>query len=114
MGYPSFIAATVMGIIAFTQIGSTMFWGFISERVEIRKATMLMFLIQATGIGIAIATGQLVPIYSWFFVYGMGRGGRLVLQGMIWATYYGPTSLGMARGLGMLMTLTFAYGCPPS
>ena len=113
MGYPSFIAATVMGIIAFTQLGSTMFWGFISERVEIRKATMLMFLIQATGIGIAIATGQLVPIYAGFFLYGIGLGGSLVLQEMIWATYYGRASLGMVRGLGMLITLTFGAGGAP-
>jgi MFS family permease len=89
IGYPSFIAATVMSIIAFTQLGSTMFWGFISERVEIRKATTLMFLIQAAGIGVAVAGTQLLSIYVGFFLYGIGLGGSLVLQEMIWATYYG-------------------------
>src|SRR5205823_1239257 len=52
----------------------------------------------ATGIGIAIATGQLMPIYAGFFLYGIGLGGSLVLQEMIWATYYGRASLGMVRG----------------
>jgi MFS family permease len=114
IGYPSFIAATVMSIIAFTQLGSTMFWGFISERVEIRKATMLMFLIQAAGIGIAVAGGPLLSIiYVGFFLYGIGLGGSLVLQEMTWATYYGRASLGAVRGLGMLITLAFGAGGAP-
>jgi MFS family permease len=113
IGYPSIIAATVMSIIAFTQLGSTLFWGFISERVEIRKATTLMFLIQATGIATAVATTDLLPLYTGFFIYGVGLGGSLVLQEVIWATYYGRASLGTVRGLGMLITLGFgAAGAP--
>jgi MFS family permease len=113
IGYPSFIAATVLSIIAFTQLGSTMFWGFISERVEIRKVTMLMFLIQAIGVGVAVATKRLLPIYAGFFIYGVGLGGSLVLQEVLWATYYRRASLGTVRGLGMLITLTFgAVGAP--
>ena len=113
IGYPSFIAATVLSVIAFTQLGSTLFWGFISERMEIRHATMLMFLIQAAGIGTALATAALAPIYTGFFLYGIGLGGSLVLQEMMWATYYGRGSLGMVRGLAMLITLSFgAAGAP--
>ena len=113
LGYPSMIAATVLSIIAFTQLGSTLLWGFISERVEIRKATTMMFLIQAVGIGIAVAAGELLSIYAGFFVYGVGLGGSLVLQEVIWATYYGRVSLGTVRGLGMLITLAFGAGGAP-
>jgi MFS family permease len=113
IGYPSFIAATVLSIIAFTQLGSTMFWGVISERVEIRKATVLMFLIQAAGIGIAVSTKALLAIYAGFFIYGVGLGGSLVLQEVIWANYYSRASLGVVRGLGMLITLAFGAGGAP-
>jgi MFS family permease len=113
IGYPSMIAVTVMSIIAFTQLASTLFWGFLSERVEIRKATMLMFLIQATGVGTAVATNALTAIYLGFFIYGIGLGGSLVLQEVTWATYYGTRSLGTVRGLGMLITLTFGAGGAP-
>jgi MFS family permease len=113
IGYPSFIAATVMSIIAFTQLGSTLVWGFLSERWEIRKTTMLMFMIQAVGLGLAISTRALSPIYIGFFFYGVGLGGSLVLQEVIWATYYGRLSLGTVRGLAMLITLAFgAAGAP--
>jgi len=113
MGYPTFIAATVMSLIAFTQLGSTLVWGFLSERWEIRKTTMLMFIIQAAGLGLAISTHALVSIYMGFLFYGVGLGGSLVLQEVIWATYYGRLSLGTVRGLAMLITLGFgAAGAP--
>lgn len=113
MGYPTFVAATVMSLIAFTQLGSTLVWGFLSERWEIRKTTMLMFIIQAAGLGLAISTRALVSIYMGFFFYGVGLGGSLVLQEVIWATYYGRLSLGTVRGMSMLITLGFgAAGAP--
>jgi cyanate permease len=113
IGYPSFIAATVMSIIAFTQLGSTLLWGFVSERVEARKATMLMFVIQAVGLAIAISTEALPPIYAGFCLYGVGLGGSLVLQELIWANYYGRVSLGAVRGLAVLITFAFgAAGAP--
>jgi MFS family permease len=113
IGYSSFTAATVMSIIAFTQLGSTLFWGFVSERVESRKAAMLMFLIQGTGLAIAIATDRLPSIYAGFFLYGVGLGGSIVLQEVIWANYYGRVSLGTVRGLAVLITFGFgALGAP--
>jgi cyanate permease len=72
-----------------------------------------MFLIQGMGIGIAVLTKELMLIYAGFLVYGVGLGGSLVLQEIMWATYYGRASLGVVRGLGMLITLTFgAAGAP--
>jgi MFS family permease len=113
IGYPTFIAATVMSIIALTQLGSTLIWGLLSERWEIRKTTTLMFLVQAGGLGLAISTRALLPIYTGFFFYGAGLGGSVVLQEVIWATYYGRLSLGTVRGLAMLITLAFgAAGAP--
>ncbi|MFQ5902514.1 MAG: MFS transporter, partial [Candidatus Binatia bacterium] len=113
MGYPTIVAATVMSVIAFTQLGSTLFWGFLSERIDIRRATMLKFLLQAIGLSLAITTTQLAPIYVGFFVYGIGLGGSQVLQEVIWANYFGRISLGTVRGLGLLITNIFAAVGPP-
>jgi MFS family permease len=113
IGYPTFIAATVMSIIAFTQLGSTVIWGLLSERWEIRKMTALMFMVQAAGLGLAISTRALFPIYIGFLFYGIGLGGSLVLQEVIWANYYGRLSLGTVRGIALLVTLVFgAAGAP--
>jgi sugar phosphate permease len=113
VGYPAMISATVMSIIATTQLGSTLLWGLLSERMNINKVTMIMFLVQGVGLIIAISTSELAPIYMGFFIYGAGLGGSQVLQELIWAHYYGRVSLGTVRGLGMFISHTIgAAGAP--
>ncbi|MEE9569553.1 MAG: MFS transporter [Candidatus Binatia bacterium] len=113
IGFTTIVAATVMSVIAFSQLGSTLIWGFISERVDVRKATMAKFLIQAAGLALAIASIRLPFIYAGFFLYGIGLGGSQVLQEVIWASYFGRLSLGTVRGLSLPVTLTFAAVGPP-
>jgi MFS family permease len=104
IGFEPIVAATVMSIIAIAQLGSTLVWGIIGERIEIRKSSMIMFLMQAIGLATALAANQLPAIYLGFCLYGIGLGGSWILQELIWATYYGRVSLGMVRGLGVLVT----------
>jgi MFS family permease len=113
IGYPPMMAATFMSTIALTQLGSTLFWGFLAERIDIRKATMGQFLIQALGLVLAIASRDLFAVYAGFFFYGIGLGGSFVLREVIWANYFGRLSLGTVRGLGILLTHVFAaVGAP--
>ena len=113
IGYSAMISATVMSIIATTQLGSTLVWGLLSERMPINKVTMIMFLVQGLGLVIAISTVELAFIYVGFFVYGAGLGGSQVLQELIWAHYYGRVSLGTVRGLGIFISHTIGAGGAP-
>jgi len=113
IGFSPLVAATVLSIIASTQLGSTMVWGVISERMDIRYSSSIMFLVQSAGLALVLATSQVVPVYIGFFLYGIGLGGGWVLQELIWATNFGRISLGMVRGLGILVTHAFgAAGAP--
>jgi cyanate permease len=113
IGFDAMIAATTLTIIALTQLGSTLIWGFISERMNIRHSSLLMFVLQAAGLALAITTAGLLGLYLGFFLYGIGLGGSFVLQELIWASYFGRLSLGTVRGLGILVTYAFgAAGAP--
>ncbi|HXG50554.1 MAG TPA: MFS transporter [candidate division Zixibacteria bacterium] len=113
IGHSAVTAATALSLIASTQLASTLAWGFLSERMEIRRCIMVMFFVQAAGLGGAIATARVEAIYAGFFFYGIGLGGSWVLQELIWAAYYGRRSLGLVRGLGMSVTNGFgAAGAP--
>lgn len=113
VGFSNIVAATVLSIIASTQLGSTLVWGVISERMEIRRSSALMFVIQAAGLGMVLALNQIAPLYIGFLLYGVGLGGGWVLQELVWASYFGRVSLGMVRGLGILVTHAFgAAGAP--
>lgn len=113
IGFSTLVGATVLSIIASTQLGSTLVWGFLSERLQIRYSSMLMFFIQAAGLALAIATREVTLLYLGFLLYGIGMGGGWVLQELVWANYFGRLSLGMVRGLGILVTHAFgAAGAP--
>jgi cyanate permease len=113
LGYPPITAAAMMSTIAFTQLGSTLFWGLLAERIDIRKAAMGQFLTLTLGLTIAVTSPQLRFVYAGFFLYGIGLGGSFVLREVVWANYFGRLSLGTVRGMGMLLTQIFsASGAP--
>jgi len=107
------VAASVLSTLAFTQIVFPLIWGFIAERVEIRFALFLKFLIQAFGLLLAVTSVGLFPLYFGFFLYGIGISGGMVLPDLLWAHYFGRLSLGSIRGLGLLMVQSISAVGPP-
>ena len=112
-GHPSMVAALVMSIIAVMQFSTPMGWGLLAERVNVARLIMAKFMIQAVGILLALSDPGLVSLYTGFFLYGIGMGGTAILAEMIWANYFGRTSLGKIRGMGSLVTSAFSAGGPP-
>lgn len=113
LGHSAVVAASVMGVIASMQLASPLAWGFLAERIDVRYAAMLRFVIQAVGLGLAIATGNLICLYAGFFLYGIGLGGNMVLPDILWANYYGRRSLGRIRGMGLFISHMLAAAGPP-
>jgi MFS family permease len=113
LGHSPVIAATVMSVIASMQLASPLAWGLLAERMDVRIAAVLRFVIQALGLGLAISTGNLFCLYAGFFLYGIGLGGNMVLPEILWANYFGRKSLGKVRGLGLLLSQGLAAVGPP-
>ena len=112
-GHTTMVAAFVMSIIAIMQFSTPMGWGLLSERTNVARLIMAKFLVQAVGILLALSNPGLVSLYAGFFLYGIGMGGTAILAEMIWANYFGRTSLGKIRGMGSLITSTFSACGPP-
>jgi MFS family permease len=112
-GHPAMVAALVMSIIAVMQFSTPMGWGLLAERINIPRLIMAKFLVQAVGILLALSDPGLVSLYAGFFLYGIGMGGTAILAELIWANYFGRTSLGKIRGMGSLITSAFSAGGPP-
>ncbi len=113
LGHPPVVAATVMSVIASMQLFSPLAWGLLAERMDVRVAATLRFVIQAIGLGLATLTGNLFCLYAGFFLYGIGLGGNMVLPEILWANYFGRRSLGRVRGLGLLISQVMAALGPP-
>jgi MFS transporter, OFA family, oxalate/formate antiporter len=113
IGYSPLIAASFMSTIALTQLGSTLVWGVFADRFDIRKVSCIQFLIQGIGLIMAISSRQIHFTYVGFFLYGTGLAGSFVLREVIWANFFGRTSLGTVRGLSLFFShLCAASGAP--
>ncbi len=113
LGYSTVRAASVMTVIAGTQVASGLLWGFVSERVSVRKITSLLFLMEAAGLAVAVTAESLWSLYLGFFLYGAGLGGVQILEEIMWANYFGRISLGTVRGASLQIVLMFGLCGPP-
>jgi MFS family permease len=113
IGYSPLIAASFMSTIALTQLGSTLVWGVLADRFDVRKVSCIQFLIQGVGLVVAISSLDIRLVYLGFFLYGTGLAGSFVLREVIWANFFGRASLGKVRGLSLFFSHLFAASGAP-
>src|SRR5438132_1295433 len=113
IGYSPLIAASFMSTIALTQLGSTLVWGVLADRFDIRKVSCVQFMIQGVGLVVAISSADILLVYAGFFLYGTGLAGSFVLREVIWANFFGRVSLGTVRGLSLFFSNLFAASGAP-
>jgi MFS family permease len=113
IGYSPLVAASFMSTIALTQLGSTLIWGMLADRFDVRKVSSVQFLIQGVGLVTAISSADILLVYAGFFLYGTGLAGSFVLREVIWANFFGRASLGTVRGLSLFFSHLFAASGAP-
>jgi len=113
IGYSPIVAASFMSTIAVTQLGSTLIWGILADKFDIRKVSCIQFLIQGIGLITVITSPRIEITYIGFFLYGTGLAGSFVLREVIWANFFGRNSLGTVRGLSMFFSHLFAASGAP-
>jgi OFA family oxalate/formate antiporter-like MFS transporter len=113
IGYSPLIAASFMSTIALTQLASTLVWGTVADKFDIRKVSFIQFAVQGTGLVLMISSADIRLVYGGFFLYGTGLAGSFVLREVIWANFFGRTSLGTVRGLSLFFSHLFAASGAP-
>jgi MFS family permease len=112
-GFSPLIGASFMSTIAVTQLVSTLVWGMLADRYDVRKVSCVQFFIQGVGLVIITASADIGLVYLGFFFYGTGLAGSFVLREMIWANFFGRASLGTVRGLSLFFSHLFAASGAP-
>lgn len=90
-------------------------WGSLMDYVSPKLLAALSFLVAAAGMVVIVfaARDQATLILAVGFVFvGIGLGGQIPIQEMIWASYFGRRYLGSVRSAAMPMTLFFGAGGP--
>ena len=75
-------------------------WGVVTDRVPIRYAYSLMFLIQAVSTLYLMLVGGTLGIFLAAALFGVVSSASNVIPSVMYANYFGRSSLGRIRGVG--------------
>jgi MFS family permease len=107
VGYSRFVASSMISIASVPAFLSKPFWGVLIDRYNPRKLAALGAVV--TGVSVVIIVFSVdrqidLLVYAGFLFMGIGWGGLLPLQEVIWASFFGRRYLGSVRSTAMLFT----------
>ena len=107
--------ALVATVVTFRSVVMTLVlpaWGFIGERAHLPWVRVSPFLLQGLASFLFLLAKD--PIFLWLAVitYGVGFGGVMVVQEVLWANYFGRLSLGLVRSTGFPIAFAFSAAGP--
>ncbi|MBX3705292.1 MAG: MFS transporter [Pseudomonadales bacterium] len=114
-GYSRTTAAFMIAIASIPALVSKPLWGYLIDRMNPKPLAAMSAL--CTGIAMAMIVFSVQARaefweYVAFFVLGLGWGGMIPLQEVIWASYFGRRHLGAVRSAALPFTLILGAGGP--
>lgn len=108
-------AAMAITVASIPAMLSKPIWGYFIDRLPAKPLAALGA--GSTGVALllivwSVASGSLVAVYGAFFLLGVGWGGMIPLQEVIWGAYFGRRYLGAVRSAGMPIALLLSAGAP--
>ncbi|HAR30849.1 MAG TPA: hypothetical protein DCR65_04950 [Gammaproteobacteria bacterium] len=108
-------ASLAVAVASVPALISKPVWGYFIDRVDAKPLAALGAAVTGgalLAIVAAVETHVLVVIYGGFVLLGLGWGGMIPLQEVIWGTYFGRRHLGAVRSAGLPITLLFSAAAP--
>lgn len=90
----AFILGLTIGVSTFARFG----FGLLADRVNIRTATVLDYLLIAAGISLLLVAKSLWMLYLFAAVMGLGVGGIVVLMTLMTREWFGSAAYGEIFG----------------
>lgn len=106
-GYSRLIASSMISLASVPAFLSKPLWGVMIDRYSPRKLASLGAAVTGAAvmfIVFSIANQASLLVYAGFLLMGIGWGGLLPLQEVIWASFFGRRYLGAVRSTAMPFT----------
>ena len=114
-GYTRNTAALMITIISIPALLAKPLWGWLIDSLETMPLAALSAGLTGASlvmIVISVHAGNLPWVYGAFTLLGIGWGGLIPLQEVVWATYFGRRYIGAVRSAALPFTLMLTAGVP--
>ncbi len=114
-GFTRVEGTMAMFVASIPAMASKPVWGYLIDRTRVKPLAAISASV--TGLALfmivgAVATEELLLIYFAYFVLGLGWGGMIPMQEVIWARFFGRRHIGAIRGAGLPFTLLLGAIAP--
>jgi MFS family permease len=114
-GYSRATASLMITLASVPSMLTKPVWGYFIDRAGAQRLSALGFTLTALAM-LTIVAGKRAEsaavIFSGFFLLGVGWGGLIPLQEVVWATFFGRRYLGAVRSAGLPFALLLSAGAP--
>jgi len=107
-GFSTYVAASMISLASIPSFISKPFWGYLIDRYSARSLASLGATITGLSLMIIVLAVQAqnnALVYTAFLFMGVGWGGLIPLQEVIWASVFGRRYLGSVRSTALPFTL---------
>ncbi len=114
-GYTRISAAAMITVASIPAFISKPIWGWLIDGLEPRPLAATSAGLTAISLFIivfAIEASSLGWTYAGFIMLGVGWGGMIPLQEVIWASFFGRRYIGSVRSAALPLTLLFTAAAP--
>jgi OFA family oxalate/formate antiporter-like MFS transporter len=114
-GYPRTTGALMITVVSIPAMLTKPVWGFLIDHVDAKRMSMLGFVVTAISLVLVVASVRAhadLLVYASFFALGIGWGGLIPLQEVVWASFFGRRYLGAVRSAGMPVALLLSASGP--
>jgi MFS family permease len=99
-------AALALSVTAFGSIVARLAVGTFADRIDKRRLTVLLFVIQACAVGGVVATDNVPITYALILVFGFTIGNIYMMMSLLVGEVFGTVSFGAVFGLVSLVGQT--------
>jgi sugar phosphate permease len=114
-GFSRGTAAIMSSTMSLPALVSKPVWGLVIEKVDPKPIAAVGFALSAIAtiiIVLAAKAGAVPPLAVGYVLMGVGFGGHIPIQEVIWAAYFGRRYLGAVRSVAMPFSLVIGAGAP--
>ncbi len=97
-GFSRTLASAVWSTFFVVGVLAKFLWGFVIERMGVRRALVLLFACEAVGLLLLLTARSPAALFAYAVLNGIGHAPYLQLQAMVWAEYFGRHTIGRIYG----------------